>query len=756
MLFSTTSAAAMALCLTYTSSHDSDDQVLADWFGFDGMEVLPVGDDPGPMLVADVDSDGLDDIVVGNNRRSRIEILRQRPDEQVLDQPAPAPGINEFPEHPRWERILVPVQDRVNAIIVHDLDRDGLGDLILGGTPGRITIMLQAKEGEFKKLSHRDVRGLSASPAAFALGDIEGDQALELISIVDGDLSWWPLTGTRLGSIQRRPAGVKLAAVIPADYDGDGLMDIAGISPDDEAPVRIWFAQDGPDGHAPGIQVPFQMPPIVEFEALTLHPDGPARIAVIERPTRRIVLYDVERATDETEAAVGLFGFADGGNRNRPVLLADADGDGHLDVIAADTRSSAITVHHQRSGQQLGAPEPSPTVADVDGLSHLRGSDELGDALLILSTEEDFVGWSRLGEEGGIDFPTAIAGEQGWAPRATGVIAIDGQDVPVIVRSSGRKYKLEFAPLDGSEAVQVDLGSLSRPPDAILTMDADQDGLEDVLLLTKDRPMTLVLADGDGQWTVLEKDDMPQYGLVGAGRISAVSSLDIDGDEKPELLTADRNYIRGLRYHRDGDTPGWQVIEQINADDPDAKLIALTSMDGKIIAADETANALLIIANSEGDWQQQDLIDLHGITPTALLSGPLDQSGRSTILALGEDAMATVSTAGDQHVLREHGTWRSAIDAHAPHELAVGDVNADGHGDMVALDAGEQMLEILTFSDQGQMLHATGFPVFESRLFSGGDGLEYQPRQVSIADVTGDGRSDVILLVHDRVVLYLQ
>ena len=54
------------------------------------------------------------------------------------------------------------------------------------------------------------------------------------------------------------------------------------------------------------------------------------------------------------------------------------------------------------------------------------------------------------------------------------------------------------------------------------------------------------------------------------------------------------------------------------------------------------------------------------------------------------------------------------------------------------------------------MLHATGFPVFESRLFSGGDGLEYQPRQVSIADVTGDGRSDVILLVHDRVVLYLQ
>jgi hypothetical protein len=49
-----------------------------------------------------------------------------------------------------------------------------------------------------------------------------------------------------------------------------------------------------------------------------------------------------------------------------------------------------------------------------------------------------------------------------------------------------------------------------------------------------------------------------------------------------------------------------------------------------------------------------------------------------------------------------------------------------------------------------------GFPVYESQLFSGGDTREYQPRQISIADVTGDGSHDVVLLCHDRILIYPQ
>ncbi|MCA9300196.1 MAG: hypothetical protein KDA28_14080, partial [Phycisphaerales bacterium] len=75
---------------------------------------------------------------------------------------------------------------------------------------------------------------------------------------------------------------------------------------------------------------------------------------------------------------------------------------------------------------------------------------------------------------------------------------------------------------------------------------------------------------------------------------------------------------------------------------------------------------------------------------------------------------------------------------------------------LVVLDAREQMCTILTCSSSRRLLHATEFKVFESRLFSRGDSREFEPSMARIVDVTGDDRSDLVLIVHDRIVIYPQ
>jgi hypothetical protein len=90
------------------------------------------------------------------------------------------------------------------------------------------------------------------------------------------------------------------------------------------------------------------------------------------------------------------------------------------------------------------------------------------------------------------------------------------------------------------------------------------------------------------------------------------------------------------------------------------------------------------------------------------------------------------------------------------HELATGDVNGDGFMDVVAMDAGEQMAEILTFSQAGKLRFGTAFEVFESRIFSGGEPRDFQPSMGLVTDLTGDGKDDLVLLCHDRVLLYPQ
>jgi hypothetical protein len=83
-------------------------------------------------------------------------------------------------------------------------------------------------------------------------------------------------------------------------------------------------------------------------------------------------------------------------------------------------------------------------------------------------------------------------------------------------------------------------------------------------------------------------------------------------------------------------------------------------------------------------------------------------------------------------------------------------VNSDGFTDLVSLDAGEQMCEIFTFTQAMRFLYVTGFNVFESKLFSGGEPREYEPSECIITDITGDNANDIILLSHDRVLIYPQ
>ena len=51
---------------------------------------------------------------------------------------------------------------------------------------------------------------------------------------------------------------------------------------------------------------------------------------------------------------------------------------------------------------------------------------------------------------------------------------------------------------------------------------------------------------------------------------------------------------------------------------------------------------------------------------------------------------------------------------------------------------------------------ATEFEVFESRLFTRGSAREYEPSAALIADLTGDGKDDLALVVHDRVIVFPQ
>jgi hypothetical protein len=325
----------------------------------------------------------------------------------------------------------------------------------------------------------------------------------------------------------------------------------------------------------------------------------------------------------------------------------------------------------------------------------------------------------------------------------------------VVVRDR-RDHALEIHTPEG-EPIVVELEAVNRPPGSIISGDFDHDGLTDVILFTPSEPMVMVRSV-EGEPEVLDDKTMGQFGLVKSAGPDNTTKLDADGDGSPELLIADENFVRATSFDAER---GWRVVDQINIRDDDAELSGLATLATDrgvvIVAADRANDRLVVMARDErGVWDVVDLLRLGGIEARAVYAGSFAGDGEPNVLGVSEDAFALVRFAGTRAALEEFAAYRSDEDDRLEHEIEAGDVNGDGYVDLVVLDAEEQMCQIFTFSASRRLFFATEFEVFESRLFQGGESRSFEPSYAALADLTGDGAQDIMLEVHDRLIIYPQ
>lgn len=762
---------APALCLTCltclvplasrpAAAQDTD---AAAHYGFDGLEVVKIDPNAGPIAAADMDGDGRTDLIAANNFKSRIEIHTQKPNASPDDPVETSVGVNEVPPHWRFRRVEVPVSHQVNALVPFDFNGDGKLDIVYAGQPGTIVFMRQVKPGQFEVERRIPQKGLSQSRDGFVIADLIGDPKPDLAAIIGGEITVWPLDGSKLGEAVELGSGDPVVALVVGDFDGDGHSDLVGVTPDNPAPIRLWLASvetvGGTSTARLGAQRRFEMPPLREATAIRLPGAKKDLLARIERQSKRIVVDElVEDASGSREASIEV--FATKGGKKRSFAVADIDGDGLVDVLASDPSASSIVAYRQQKGRGLQPGVPYPTFAEVDAIAAGNVDDKPGDEVFVISEKEGVVGRSSW-TDGALGFPAAMPISQGSTPAVLSLVRLESGPRVAVVTKDGRNYQMELLPADGSAAGEViKLGPLVKGPDAILDLDADQDGRVDLLLFTADKPMSMLQSvekDGKGAFELRESKDMAQFGLAQAANAGNSVAFDVDGDGKRELVIADRNFIRALRYAPKAANPGWQVVTQMNASRADAKLVALTVRGDALVASDKENGTLAEFRrDASGRWSQDDEHAVSGFKFGPVKAGAFEGEGSSAVMLVGDDGFAIAQLEGRRLVLEEFASHRSDRIQQVDHELAAGDLNGDGYLDVVVLDAGEQSMGVLSFSESGRFVPITRFKVFESRLFQGGEPREFEPSIALIADLTGDGADDVALLCHDRVLLYPQ
>jgi hypothetical protein len=768
-----------ALIGTQAAAVHADDESLAQFFGFEETRTVVFTQEFGPLVIADFNGDGLKDMAVVNNRRARLEILTQRAKPKTDQELERDFRVNELPPTRHFDRTNVSLGNRISALVAHDVNGDGRLDIIMAGRqPSELLTLVQQLDGGFKQAGRLRVPDIAATmwslavaellgPGQPQLGVVAGDR-IHLYELSDiGPVGEPTIVGTSSG----------LAGMFVEDFDGDGLSDLLGVYPESETPLRLWLQKQPPPSGRGGArnylspEVRLELPAVSEVRPVRFPGRAAASIGVIERATRRVVVYDVDReviaqATDgraERDAPMAVGGFKGGADRERSIVIADIDGDGLADLLATHRSANSLVLHRQQPGVGLGQGTSHAALKNPKFIAAGQWDNDAPLEVFVLSEDERTVGVCDYDPStGAMSVPRPLALEtKGGTPVAMNFATLkDGPAVVVVVRDR-RDHVLEIhRPGEAVTVRTIPLPDVRRPPQSIIAGDFDDDGFTDLALLTPNEPMVMIRSVDDAASApeVLNDRTMQNFGLVEAAGPFNTALFDADGDGGNELLIANNNLIRACAFNVE---KGWTIVRQIAISDANASLTGLSVLrrndKSSLVAVDQQNGRLIIVDPDREGWKIADRMRLGRFKADAIHAGSLAGDQQASILAVGEDGYALIRLSGERFTLRELASYRSDIESRAEHRLAFGDVNSDGYLDMVVLDSGDYMLSLFSFSDQRKLYSATEFKVFESRLFSQSfSSRAGEPRAVFVDDVTGDGHADLIVIVHDRVLIYPQ
>ncbi len=126
------------------------------------------------------------------------------------------------------------------------------------------------------------------------------------------------------------------------------------------------------------------------------------------------------------------------------------------------------------------------------------------------------------------------------------------------------------------------------------------------------------------------------------------------------------------------------------------------------------------------------------------------------LLLSGSQYFSVLYAGRVDYTMEEVASYESKRDDEYLADIIAGDVNGDNSIDLTAIDTSIDGIEILRFADS-KIDPVTHFRVFEEkRLVSESEDRGTEPREGLVIDVTGDGRNDLLLLCHDRLLVYPQ
>ena len=743
-------------------------------FGFTAHESYPIDDQISLLHVADVDGDGLNDIIVANNRRSKINLLINltgRTNRAV--QPPRKLEINELPPDARFRIDSIPVAERIAAMAVADLNGDGRPDIVFYGDAKDLTVLYNQGTNGWSDPKTWHIEDGRMDPNALVTGDLNGDGRTDVVLLGDnGSLYFLPQQADHtLGEPEKIPYSGAPNAVQITDVNGDGKDDLLLVDWDSPTPFR--FRLQIGEGQL-GPEIYFKTQPIRSYCADHLENNSNLYVVTLAQNSGRAEVSQFTRKP--AEALSGAFRRGqfqvlplqktDAAQRGE--LWADVNGDGLPDLLVAEPESGQLSVYLQKPDGSLAAPKKFPCLA---GVSQIAVADWNGDGhpeIFLLSHDENAVGVTQFDKNGRLPFPTLIPLDGKPLVMAAGPLKPDAKPVLAVIVDKGGQRSLITRTADGKTKTQKLGDSFKSNPTALAIQDVNQDGLADLVVLIPYEKIKVLIQKRGGDFD--EEDVDPPGGALDQPWLA---SADVDGDGRPELLLPQKNFVRAVVLEQETKTPGstnqpdwvFRVKDQINGAAGDSRIVGATAVANPgrkagvpslFLLDAEHKQLTLCERDAAGVWQVVRNVELPVSDFSGLHSVKLGGGNIQSVAFSGQNAVAWLSLAGDVWDFTTLDGYDTPVKDGYLNDVVAGDLTGSGRKNLVFMETAKNYLDLVSFNSQHKLVPGDRWQVFEQHTFRGAANALPEPREAAVADVTGDKKNDLIVLVHDRILVYPQ
>ncbi len=649
-------------------------------------KTFSVGSFPAGLLVADLDADGLDDLMVANANDGSVVFLKGLGNSDYFAPAGPPIAVGATPR----------------GIAMGDLDEDGKTDLAVANEgeadtlPGSVSVLRGQGDGSFTLILQpnpeepEEEPGEPGLPAelgtrAVAIGDIDGDEHLDILAL-----------NSRANSIS-----IFLGV-------GDGTFSVSTPLHTGSAPLGLALAHLNEDDS-----------------------------------------WDVITADNNDDAVAVYLGTGDGGFGARrsfsvgiapnALVLGEVNGDGHVDVVASNVRSSDVTVLRGDGTGALGGGrtfvadlEPQAlALGDFDGddLMDLAVATEgaKGPSLAILRNRGD---GSLYGVE---DVPAGIA------PPAVVAADVDDDALPDLILSSDGGDLVVLRSLADGGFHPAELLSIGGRTSGIVAVDLNGDTLIDMAVADIENDQVVVVHGlGGGAFG-------PLQGFATAEEPAAITSGDFNGDGRPDLaVTAiEAQRVSVLLQQTDGtfaagqggpvqETPVGVASIDANCD----------GLDDLIVANNASNTVQIMLSNGEGAFDvAQTLPELQvGQGPSGIAVADFDRDGVEDFAV--SNTVVPVNSHSVRVFLGDCSATFAINSAVRAGELVAAliarDFTGDGIVDLAAANRTANSLGVLAGYGNG------GFSAPRP------DGVSRQPVAIAAADFDADGGYDAATANNDQ------